>query len=171
MGVSAMQHNEQARSKQPAPRLHSAQGYMYSTREGDVHCALGAVVVVGGTREPQTARAEEDDGIHATVLKALDAAFNLYGIHYAVENPKAQLGLRPVVLAQERSGRLFCRRVNYCQYSHIFAKDTNVWTTVSAWMPKGLSGNGLCRAATRYCAKNKKKTGAISAKTGRWNHK
>ena len=53
----------------------------YSTREADVHCALGSVVVVGGTREPQTARAEEDDGIHATVLKALDAAFNLYGIH------------------------------------------------------------------------------------------
>ena len=26
---------------------------------------------------------------------------------------KAQSGLRPVVLAQERSGRLFCRRVNY----------------------------------------------------------
>ena len=47
-----------------------------------MHCALGAVVVVGGTREPQTARAEEDDGIHATVLRALDAAFNLYGIHY-----------------------------------------------------------------------------------------
>ena len=105
------------------------------------------------------------------VLRALDAAFNLYGIHYAVENSKAQLGLRPVVLAQERSGRLFCRRVNYCQYSHIFSKDTNVLTTVSAWMPKGLSGNGLCRAATGYCAKNKKKTGAISPKTGRWNHK
>ena len=142
----------------------------YSTREGDVQCALGSVVVVGGTREPQTARAEEDDGIHATVLRALDAAFNLYGIHYAVENPKAQLGLRPVVLAQERSDRLYCRRVNYCQYQHIFAKDTNVWTTVAAWKPRGLSGTGLCRAATGYCSKNKKKTGEINAKTGRWNH-
>ena len=70
-----------------------------STRETDVHCALGAVVVIGDTREPQTARTEEDGGIHATVLRALDAAFNLYGIHYAVENryPKAQLGMRPVV--------------------------------------------------------------------------
>jgi hypothetical protein len=142
----------------------------YSTREGDVQCALGSVVVVGGTREPQTARAEEDDGIHATVLRALDAAFNLYGIHYAVENPKAQLGLRPVVLAQERSDRLYCRRVNYCQYQHIFAKDTNVWTTVAAWEPRGLSGTGLCRAATGYCSRNKKKTGEINARTGRWNH-
>ena len=51
--------------------------------------ALGSVVVVGGTRDPQTARAEEDDGIHSTVLRALDVDFNLYGIHYAVENPKA----------------------------------------------------------------------------------
>jgi hypothetical protein len=134
----------------------------YSTREGDVHCALGLVVVVGGTREPQTPRAEEDDGIHATVLRALDAAFNLYGIHYAVENPKAQLGLRPVVLAQERSGRLYCRRVNYCQYQHIFSKDTNVWTTVAAWEPRGLSGTGQCRAATGYRSKNKKETGEIS---------
>ena len=43
-------------------------------------------------------------------------------LHYAVETPKAQLGMRPVVLAQERSSRLYCRRVNYCQYNHIFAK-------------------------------------------------
>ena len=61
----------------------------YSTREGDVQYALGAVVVVGGTREPQIARAEEHDRIHATVLSSLDATFNLYGLHYAVENPKA----------------------------------------------------------------------------------
>ena len=54
----------------------------YTTREGDVQCALGTVVVVGGTREPQTARAEEDDRIYATKLQALYAAFNLYGIHY-----------------------------------------------------------------------------------------
>ena len=33
-----------------------------------------------------------------------------------------------------------------------------------------MSGTGLCRAATGYCSKNKKKTGEISAKTGRWNH-
>jgi len=30
--------------------------------------------------------------------------------------------------------------------------------------------SSLCRAATGYCSKNKKKTGEISAKTGRWNH-
>ena len=91
MGINALQHGHRE----------------YSTREGDVQCALGTVVVVGGTREPQTARAEEDDMIHATVLQALDATFNLYGIHYAVENPKTQLGLRLMVLALERSGRLY----------------------------------------------------------------
>ena len=79
--------------------------------------------------------------------------------------------MRPVVLAHERSGRLFCKRVNYCQYDHIFAKDTNVWTTVNAWVPKGLSGDGLCRAATGRCAKNRKKTGELNPTTGRWNHK
>ena len=30
--------------------------------------------------------------------------------------------------------------------------------------------DGLCRAATGYCAK-KKKTGEVNPKTGRWNHK
>ena len=37
-------------------------------------------------------------------------------------------------------------------------------------MCRGLSGTGLCRAATGYCSKNKKKTGEINAKIGRWNH-
>ena len=76
----------------------------YSTREApDVHCAQGSVLVVEATREPQTERAEEEDGVHATAMRALNAAFNLSDIHYAVENPKEQLGTRPmlVVLAQE----------------------------------------------------------------------
>ena len=34
----------------------------------------------------------------------------------------------------------------------------------------GLSGDGLCRAATGYCSRNMRKTGEISTKTGRWNH-
>ena len=80
------------------------------------HSQQEAVVVVAGTREPRTERAEKDDSIHETVLQALDAAFNLYGIHYAVENPMAQLGSRPVILAQQRSTRLCCHRINYCQY-------------------------------------------------------
>ena len=33
-----------------------------------------------------------------------------------------------------------------------------------------MSGTGLCRAATGYCSKNKKKTGEINARTTRWNH-
>jgi hypothetical protein len=66
----------------------------------------------------------------ASVLQALDAAFNLYGIHWAAENPNAQLGRRPVLLSQMRSGRVKCGRASYCQYDHIFAKDTCVRTTV-----------------------------------------
>ena len=84
----------------------------------------------------------------------------------------AQLGRRPVILAQQRSSRLSCHRVNYCQYGHVFAKDTNVWTTVASWEPKGMSGYriGLCRAETGYCRGNKKPTGEVNSKTGRWNH-
>ena len=82
----------------------------------------------------------------------------------------AQLGRRPVILAQQRSTRLCCHRINYCQYRHIFAKDTNVWTTVAAWEPKGMSGTGLCGAATGYCRGNKKPTGEDNPETGRWNH-
>ena len=122
MGVNTVQHGEQAGPKHSVSRLHGTQGVL-DQGDGRALCARGSGGGIGGTREPQTARAEEDDGIHATVLKALDAAFNLYGIHYAAKNPKAQLGLRPVVLAQERSGRLFCRRVNYCQFNHILVRE------------------------------------------------
>ena len=68
--------------------------------------------MVAGTGEPRTERAVDDDYVHATALQALDAAFNLYGIHHAVENPMAQLGRRPVVLALQRSARLVCHRLN-----------------------------------------------------------
>ena len=33
-----------------------------------------------------------------------------------------------------------------------------------------MSGTGLCRAATGYCRGNKKPTGEVNLKTGRWNH-
>ena len=78
----------------------------------------------------------------------MDEAYNLYGIHWAVENPNAQLGKRPVMLALMRSGRVKCGRVNYCQYDHIFAKGTCVRTTVLQWMPRGRSGTGMCRKKT-----------------------
>ena len=82
-------------------------------------------------------------------MRALDASINLYGVHYtvAIEDPKAQLGMRPVILTQGRNSRPYCRRVDYCQYQHIFANGTNVWTTMSAWEPRGLSGNCLRKVA------------------------
>ena len=65
--------------------------------------------------------------------------------------------------------RVKCGRVNYCQYDHIFAKDTCVRTTVVQWEPKGKSGTGmtLCRAARgNYTSK----TGFFNTETNRWNH-
>ena len=121
MGIGALQHSTTSRldpgNQRPGYTMHKE----YSTREleTDVHCAQGSVVVVAGTREPQTARAE-------TALKALDAALNRYGVHYAVENPKAQLGMRPVVLAQERSSWLTAGESTTASTGTIiFAKDTN----------------------------------------------
>jgi hypothetical protein len=59
----------------------------------------------------------------------------------------------------------------------MFAKDTNVWTTVVDWRPKGVSGTGLCRAATGYCRGvfyhskgHRRPTGEDNPDTGRWNH-
>ena len=59
----------------------------------------------------------------------------------------------------------------------MFAKDTNVWTTVAGWSPKGASGTGMCRAATDYCRGLcyhdkgcRKPIGEDNPDTGRWNH-
>ena len=68
------------------------------------------------------------------VVTALDALYNLYGVHYAIENPRASLRLRPLMLSLVQSERVRLDLVNYCQYNHIFAKDTNVRTTVG-WTP------------------------------------
>jgi hypothetical protein len=137
------------------------------SKDSSVVCKQRVVVVTGGTREPVTELGEDHDIMIASVLQALDAAFNLYGIHWAVENPNAQLGRRPVLLSLMRSGRVKCGRVNYCQYDHIFAKDTCVRTTVLQWTPKGRSGTGMCRKETGNCSA---KTGFFNQQTRRWNH-
>ena len=137
------------------------------SKDSSVVCKQRVVVVTGGTREPVTELGEDHDIMIASVLQALDAAFNLYGIHWAVENPNAQLGRRPVLLSLMRSGRVKCGRVNYCQYDHIFAKDTCVRTTVLQWTPKGRSGTGMCRKETGNCSS---KTGFFNQQTRRWNH-
>ena len=45
-----------------------------------------------------------------------------------------------------------CGRVNYCQYDHVFAKDTRVRTTVVQWVPRGRSRTGGCRKPTGNCS-------------------
>ena len=144
-------------------------GYTYHrdySKHSQKRCKCGAVAITGGTREPRTPRAENHDRLALVVVTALDALYNLYGVHYAIENPRASLRMRPLMLSLVQSERVRLELVNYCQYNHIFAKETNVWTTVG-WTPKGASGTGLCRAATGYCSS---KTGFIKESTGRWNH-
>ena len=65
-----------------------------------------------------------------------------------------------------RSGRVKCGRVNYCQYDHIFAKDTCVRTTVLQWVPKGRRGTGMCRKETGSCST---KTRFFNQQTHGWN--
>ena len=72
-----------------------------------------------------------------------------------------------LLLVRMQSARVRLGLVNYCQYNHIFAKDTNVWTTVG-WTPEGASGTGMCKAATGYCSS---KAGSIKKEAGRWNHR
>ena len=43
-------------------------------------------------------------------------------------------GITALMMSLVQSERVRLELVNYCQYSHIFAKDTNVWTTVG-WTP------------------------------------
>ena len=136
------------------------------SKHSQKRCRCGAIAVTGGTREPRTPRAVNHDRLALVVVTALDALYNLYGVHYAIENPRASLRMRPLMLSLVQSERVRLELVNYCQYSHIFAKATNVWTTVG-WEPKGSSGTGLCRAETGYCSS---KTGFIKEDTGRWNH-
>ena len=73
--------------------------------------------------------------------------------------------MRPLV----QSSRVRLELVNYCQYNHIFVKDTTVWApTTVGWTSKGPNGTGLCRAAKGYC---NNKTGYIHPDTHRWGHR
>ena len=144
-------------------------GYTYHrdySKHSQKRWKCGTVAIIGGTREPRTPRARNHDRLALVVVTALDALYNLYGVHYAVENPRASLRMRPLMLSLVQSARVRLELVNYCQYSHIFAKDTKVQTTVG-WTPKGGSGTRLCRAATGYCSS---KAGSLMEDTGRWNH-
>jgi hypothetical protein len=151
--------------------VHSNQrpGYTWHrdySKHSQKRCKCGTVAITGGTQEPRTQRARNHDRLALVVVTALDALYNLYGVHYAIENPRASLKKRPLMLSLVQSEWMRLELVNYCQYSHIFAKDTNVWTTVG-WTSKGASGTGLCRAATGYCSS---KAGSLMEDTGRWNH-
>lgn len=66
-----------------------------------------------------------------------------------------------------RSGRVQCGRINYCQYDHIFVKDTCVRTTLLQWVPKGWGGTGMCRKETGNCPT---KTRFSTQHTSKWYH-
>ena len=100
------------------------------SKHNEKMCKCGTVAITDNTREPRTSRASNLDQLALAVVTALDALYNLYGVHYAIENPRASLRMRPLMLSLVQSDRVRLELVNYCQYNHIFAKETNVWTTM-----------------------------------------
>ena len=63
------------------------------------------MAITGGTREPRTPRARNRDRL-ALVVAALDALYNLYDVHYAIENPRASLRMRPLMMSLVQSERV-----------------------------------------------------------------
>ena len=112
--------------------------------------------------------------------RVLGAAPNLYGVQYAVENPRAQLGMEAVLLVLPALVLLAAgaaasctagepTTANYCQCVHLCQGYQRVGDSGSMGA-KGLERQRLCRAATGYCRKDKGEAGEISAKAGRWSH-
>ena len=97
-------------------------------------------------------------------MEALIAASEVLGIHFVVENPRAQMELRPVMRAVVKAGTVVKKVVNYCVYGHLYNKPTTLWTTVRTWVPRGSSGDGRCSARGRC------EFGGISEETGRYRH-
>ena len=73
------------------------------------------------------------------------------------------------IVSLVRSSRVRQELVKYCQYGHLYCKETKVWTTVG-WTPKGRSGTGLCRAPTGYCTKEQGYV-YIDKDTKHWRHR
>ena len=65
-------------------------GYTYHrdySKHNQKRCKRGAVAITGGTWERRPPRVENHDRLALVVVTALDAPYNLYGVHYAIENP------------------------------------------------------------------------------------
>ena len=73
-------------SSNQGPRYTMSWHRDYS-KHNQKRCKCGAMAITGGTREPRTPRAENHDRLALVVVTALDALYNLHGVHHAIENP------------------------------------------------------------------------------------
>ena len=100
-------------------------GYTYHrdySKHNQKRCKRGVVAITGGTRVPRTPRAENHDRLALVVVTAPVALYNLYGVHYVLENPRASLRMRPLKLSLVQSERVRLELVNYCRYGHILRR-------------------------------------------------
>ena len=92
-------------------------GYTWNrnySKHSQKRCKCGTVAITSGTHEPRTPRARNHDQLALVVVTALGALYNLYGVHYAMKDPRASLRARPFMLSLAQSKRVRLELVNYC---------------------------------------------------------
>jgi hypothetical protein len=61
-----------------------------------------------------------------------------------LENPVGSLTHRPFMQDIEWISQTTKHTVNYCAYGATYKKPTHIWTTMTDWQPKGVTGSGRC---------------------------
>ena len=84
-------------------------------------------------------------------LQMMVAADRQRGLSYnfMFENPRASLRCRPYMqlCAWPRVVEVVHRTVDLCAFGHVYKKGTDLWTSLTNWMPQGSTGNGKCNRA------------------------
>ena len=99
-------------------------------------------------------------------LMTMAACDRVRGLHYnfLFENPRASLRRRPYMHLSvwPRVLEVVRRSVHLCAFRHYFKKATDLWTSLTAWVPKGTTGDGLCGDSCEV--------GGRSSTSGRYVH-
>ena len=113
-----------------------------------------------GTRPPRAGdqndkyrqKALAHDRLVQHVLEAIRLAKEKGGkFAFGIENPVGSLRRRGFMDVSKWAPVMAAKlvRVDYCAYGADWMKPTNWWTSLMGWLPRGLTGNGLCG---RKCA-------------------
>ena len=66
--------------------------------------------------------------------------------NFSIENPRAALRRRPYMDVSKWNPCMNARlsTVDYCAYGYLYRKSTDIWTSLSSWSPRGVTGSGRC---------------------------